>query len=240
MFLNCSKEMAIFAKLPMFLRFASKSTRKVPEKIQVQLLKDHPNLGRKGEIVRVRSSYMRNYLHMGNGACYITKDNGPRIPVVEKVRAEKKLQTIEEEIKQDIAQQDEKAKAMSLDELTSLFNSMRSQSNKKSKNATETQKQAFESSTEQIAYTASELRGSIPSRYTIVLNENVTLPINKHYLSSLVYDFSGIQVPTSSIKLSSGHEDSQYLDEINTPGDYNWIFEIPGERGTVKKSLSVQ
>lgn len=52
------------------------------KKVPVQLLKDFPGLGFKGEIVTVATGRMRNELHRGNGAAYVIKGEPLRIPLV--------------------------------------------------------------------------------------------------------------------------------------------------------------
>lgn len=56
---------------------------KTKQKIEVQLLKDFPGIGVRGQIVKVLPSLMLNTLHRGNGAAYILPTQPPRIPVVE-------------------------------------------------------------------------------------------------------------------------------------------------------------
>ncbi|KAF5095117.1 hypothetical protein D0Z00_003265 [Geotrichum galactomycetum] len=52
------------------------------KKIPVQLLKDVPGLGVRGEVVSVTPGRMRNQLHRNNGANYVIKNVPLRIPVV--------------------------------------------------------------------------------------------------------------------------------------------------------------
>lgn len=52
------------------------------KKIPVQLLKDFPGLGVRGEIVSVAPGRMRNQLHRNNGASYVIKNVPFKIPVV--------------------------------------------------------------------------------------------------------------------------------------------------------------
>ncbi|KAG7927228.1 hypothetical protein KL925_002599 [Ogataea polymorpha] len=63
------------------VRYSAVSKRK---RIAVQLLKDFPSIGVKGQIVQVKPSVMINRLHPYNGAVYMhLPDSKPRIPVVE-------------------------------------------------------------------------------------------------------------------------------------------------------------
>ncbi|CCH46909.1 hypothetical protein BN7_6514 [Wickerhamomyces ciferrii] len=71
------------ARIPL-VRYSARSKRL--NKAEVQLLKDFPNVGVKGQIVKVSHSLMRNTLHRYNGAAYILPNQGPRIPVVKPKR----------------------------------------------------------------------------------------------------------------------------------------------------------
>lgn len=86
-----------FARIPL-VRYSAVSKRR--NKAEVQLLKDFPNIGKKGQILKVSHSLMRNKLHRYNGACYILPDQGPRIPVYKepkKVNTQQQQQQIRKE-----------------------------------------------------------------------------------------------------------------------------------------------
>lgn len=51
------------------------------KKVPVQLLKDWPRLGKRGEVVEVSEGLMRNKLHAQNGAAYVLKGEPLRIPI---------------------------------------------------------------------------------------------------------------------------------------------------------------
>lgn len=60
------------------------------KRVTVQLLKDFPDLGVRGQLVNVTAGRMRNQLHRNNGAAYVLKGEPLRIPVVaEEVIAER-------------------------------------------------------------------------------------------------------------------------------------------------------
>lgn len=68
------------------VRYTAQSKKK---RIDVQLLKDFPGLGVKGQIVHVKPSTMINKLHLGNGAIYLNYDGAkPIIPVVHPKKVE--------------------------------------------------------------------------------------------------------------------------------------------------------
>lgn len=216
----------------------------VPEKIQVQLLKDHPTLGQRGQIVRVRPAYMRNFLHVDNKACYITADLGPRIPVVERdlAREAEKRAAAAEALKQQKQKEERKLKeaaevangAMSLEELSSLFGNMQS---RRGQRTAETVSFAAESAQEMAGYSVSELNEAIPRVYTVVLGKNTQLPVTKNFLASAISASSGIAVPVSAMRLNSGSEE---VSEAAAAGDYQWTLVVPGESTNVKRTLRVQ
>ncbi|GME75610.1 unnamed protein product [[Candida] boidinii] len=110
----------IFSSIEKFgVRFSAQSKKK---RITVQLLKDFPEFGVKGQIVQVKPSIMMNKLHRNNGACYILPGQGPRIPVVE---PKEEVKTVEDELAaKELAKPQPtpkaKAKLFSLDELVSI------------------------------------------------------------------------------------------------------------------------
>lgn len=58
------------------------------KKIPVQLLKDWPRLGKRGEVVEVSEGMMRNKLHANNGAAYVLKGQSLRIPLYTRSQVE--------------------------------------------------------------------------------------------------------------------------------------------------------
>ncbi|CUM64023.1 uncharacterized protein PRCAT00001611001 [Priceomyces carsonii] len=223
------------------VRLVSSATRKASDKISVQLLKDHSSLGSRGEIIKVRPAFMRNYLHKNNGACYITKDLGPRIPVVEK---RTNTTTFIEPEKEQIMEKNDKDEpvarnAMSLDELSTLFNNMRSSKRSKLTAPVVSKEQQFETSGDELLYTSSELRQAIPRKLTLSLNKAEQGPINKSFLSSWVYNMSGIGIPLKNFKIFPKGSDEQ-VSEIHEPGEYVWVFETPGESETFSVSLLIE
>lgn len=214
-----------------FVRHASKIQRG-SDKIKVQLLKDFQPLGVAGEIVRVRPAFMRNFLHVDNKACYITKEHGPRIPVVEKPKVvePKKVKVVETVSETVVA---EAQPAMSLEELTSLFSTMKNRRSEQPAAAF-----AFESLAEQIAYSLEDLEESLPSVFNLA-STSVELPVTKESLVEIVYKSTGIQVPAGSIKVTTIGEKLSVLLEITKAGEYHWTFSAPGEHTTLKRVLKV-
>lgn len=69
---------------------------KLDKRIPVQLLKDFPGLGVRGEIVRVLPGRMRNELHMGNGAAYVLKGEPLKIKLVTREEAFNRVKAADE------------------------------------------------------------------------------------------------------------------------------------------------
>lgn len=82
-----------FSRVPLVRYSVTAKKRNLAE---VQLLRDFPNIGKRGQVLKVSHSLMRNRLHRENGAAYILPGQGPRIPVykepVKKESKEKKVQ----------------------------------------------------------------------------------------------------------------------------------------------------
>ncbi|KAK6460845.1 hypothetical protein DFJ63DRAFT_314647 [Scheffersomyces coipomensis] len=205
----------------------------VNDKVTVQLLKNVKDIGIKGEVIRVKAAYMRNFLHHDNKAAYITKTEGPRIPVVEKPVVVAAPEIKKEETKKVLTPQKKSAEAMSLDELSKLFNTMRTR-----KARTTSQGEAITvSATEDesnITFSLSDLDELIPSTYTI---KETNFPITKTRVSSLIFNLSGDKVPESSI---SFEKSTTSIDEIAETGDYNLIISSPIEKSSIIKTLKVQ
>lgn len=193
------------------------------EKILVQLLKDVPSVGVAGEILKVQPAYMRNFLHVNNKACYITESEGPRIPVVEKVR--QKAPELKPKVTAVPQKSVSDSPALSLDELSDLFSSMRSKSGKKS------QVGSVQTSATS-AYSLVDLE-SLPAVYTL----KATLPVEKSSLVQAVFNATGVEVPENMIKIRK--EDGSNLDVISEAGSYSWVFSAPGESSVLRKKLVV-
>lgn len=209
------------------------------KKIQVQLLKDFPNVGVRGELVYVKPAFMRTYLHMNNGACYITEKQGPRIPVVEKPRKiinDEEVEAKEEKVPETKPAAEEESNAMSLDELSSLFQTMKNSRGRRSV-ASSTNAQVVSDSVGP-DYLASELAELLPEVYTIKLSETIQVPIKKEYLSKTIYDISGIEVAVNRINIFNS--DGNAIDEISSTGDYSLSVNTPADRGVVRKHIKVQ
>lgn len=212
-----------------FVRYASKA-----EKISVQLLQDYQPLGVAGEVVRVKPAFMRNFLHVGNKACYMV--DGPKIPVVQRKRDvvsdKPKKKTPDSVLAQEPQAKKESAPALSLDELSSLFTTMRSSKTKKS---SVVGFQADTSAGEVAAYSLAELGESLPDTFTL---SGKKYPITREQLAQSVFNSTGIEVPSSVIKVVG--ENGTAVEEIVESGVYSWSFLAAGDANILKKKLRVQ
>lgn len=208
------------------VRHASSARRRIPEKISVQLLKDHPTLGVAGEIIKVRPAFMRNYLHAGNKACYLT--DGPRLPVVDKPKH--KPQRAEPVVEKSVVKETagENVSAMSLNELSTLFNTM-----KKSRRASAgegSQLTLDTTSADGDFYTLNDLKESVASKHTVTLES----PITVDTLSDIIFQQSGIRVAASNIQINEGR-----TEKIDAKGTFNWLVAVPVEKATFTAQLVV-
>lgn len=212
-----------------FLRTKATRTLKRREIIPIQLLKDIENVGVAGEILNVKAGYMRNFLHRDNKACYITENQGPRIPVVESTKKEdikKKKSTL---IVDEVVQVQDTPTPLSLEELSSIFSTMR----KSTKPATVAAN--VETSGSESSFSLVELEENIPATFA---HQASSFPVSKEVLSQAIFNSTGIEVPVSAIKIRNNAGDLQ--DEIAQAGVYTWIFQNQGNSRTLKRALRVQ
>lgn len=225
-----------------FVRSASKKVKhRIPSKIPVQLLKDHPVYGTKGEIINVSPSFMRNYLHHGDKACYITETQGPRIPVVEKIKTATP-KTIKSQVKAAIlnkeAPTNDRADSMSLSDLSALFNNMRS--SRSLKNNTESSISINTDAVPESTYSSSDLKESIPKVHTFTLEKDAPVPITREYLTTAIYEMAGLKIPVSDIKLTQKSGDKDVVSVIDQEGSYNLIINVPVEKTKFTSTLVVK
>lgn len=95
------------------------------KKVAVQLLRDFPGLGYRGEIVNVAAGRMRNQLHRGNGAAYVVKGEALKIPVVAR---EKALERQRREAEERAAQEAQGMEVQEAEERERMTGRMRAQS----------------------------------------------------------------------------------------------------------------
>lgn len=113
------------------VRYGSIRPRKTASKfVQVQLLQDIPNVGVKGQLKLVRPGFMKNFLYTDNKAVYVNEKLPPRIPVVEPAQVVKapKVKEVKIEVETETVEEPTETGAMSLQELSNLFSSMKGKS----------------------------------------------------------------------------------------------------------------
>ncbi|KAI5950518.1 hypothetical protein CANMA_005178 [Candida margitis] len=217
-----------------------KERRTVNKLVEVQLLKTLPGIGVEGQILQVKPGYMRNYLHIDNKACYVTPNSPPRIPVVDveelRLQEQKKHRQLQQRQQQQQQQQqqertpEEKAEeletekqgkeksdgAMSLEELSDLFSSMKSTKKTSEKPELKVQSNIFDSAKGTIPGLEMESRefdaiqdidNKLPKLLTL---DHSTLPINKKAIAKHVEELTERNVDIEGI----------YLNYIDTPGDH--------------------
>ncbi|CAI5758098.1 unnamed protein product [Candida verbasci] len=221
---------------------------------RVQLLQDVDGVGYKGEIIKVKPGFMRNYLHIDNKACYINEKNGPRIPVVdrdeirEKKRKEAELlkqEQQEEIIDEDIEKIKENKDTLTLGELSDLFSNM--SKNKKNKINME---KTFEIKQNLIKENEEELQLSGDYEEAEILKQNLqsnkeikipkiitittdTLPINKTTLFESINKHQDNLVESlESFKISYIDTPNEHLEIIEDKGRYQIKFQHENEERT--------
>lgn len=212
-----------------FLR--TKATRNIKRReiIPVQLLQDIENVGVAGQILNVKAGYMRNFLHRDNKACYITENHGPRIPVVESTKKEdlkKKKATL---IVDDVVQNQDTPTPLSLEELSSIFSTMRKSTKAPSVTAN------VQTTGSESTFSLVELEENIPATFA---HQATGFPVSKEALSQSIFNSTGIEVPSSAIQIKN--EAGAFLSEIAEAGIYTWIFQIEGDNRSLKRALRVQ
>ena len=224
-----------------------KVTKRVTKRefIPIQLLKDVKNVGVAGELLKVRPGFMRNFLHHHNKACYITPTQGPRITVVESLSKSQVLKTrnkattvnaaaspTKETLSFNAEEEETQSKAISLEELSSIFSDMRKRPKKAGAVVGNMESAGVEST-----FSLVELEASLPATFT---HSTKLFPVTSEALASVLYGTTGIDVPASAILLrnSSGNT----LNEISEPGTYIWMFKNPRDaKGLgLKRTLRVQ
>ncbi|KAG7192782.1 uncharacterized protein KQ657_001565 [Scheffersomyces spartinae] len=220
-----------------FIRYSSKKKAvRGPNRIQVQLLKDS-QFGTKGEVLSISPGFMRNVLHHFGVACYMNE--GPRIPVVEtrKVSAQEAKERRKQA--QETAAADEKvsaattkttqAEALTLDELSSLFNTLKKRPSKSNSPAFVFEKEVTVSSeeiveSERLAF--GDLVELMPDLH-VVNSEKTKLPLEESFFKNLYSHFTGGQLTENDFKL---YKNSKQIKSITEPGAYEWrVYAADGQ-----------
>ncbi|CDR43661.1 CYFA0S12e02960g1_1 [Cyberlindnera fabianii] len=225
-----------FKRVPL-VRYSARTKRE--NRISVQLLKDFPQFGQKGEIIEVLPGLMRNRLHPNNGATYIDPKLGlgPKIPVVKRDVRQQQVQTQRQQsLKQQTAQVAAQ-KALEKEADTTKKTPQKI-------NPVELKGLLFDIPSE-----ASGSSGNItPSSGYSMLTLNITLgtlqfslsetnPITKATVSDKITQAVGLTTPVSDIKLTNAKKEE--IEEISTEGTYKLTISQEGSQSVVTKTIQV-
>ncbi|KAI5960884.1 hypothetical protein KGF57_001816 [Candida theae] len=236
-----------------------KQRRTVNKLVEVQLLKTLPGIGVEGQILHVKPGYMRNYLHIDNKACYVTPNNPPRIPVVDveelrlqEQRKRRQLQKEQEEkvveVVADKKEIEESANevsegAMSLEELSDLFSSMRSSKRTSDKPELNIQSNIFDTSKGTIPGlevefdSIQDLDNKLPKLLTL---SNSALPITKKAVAKHMEELTERNVDIGKLDLSYIDTPEDHLDSITETGRFQVQVRSADDSSVVTRVLEVE
>ncbi|KAI5965293.1 uncharacterized protein KGF55_001513 [Candida pseudojiufengensis] len=206
-------------------------------------------IGVEGQILHVKPGFMRNYLHIDNKACYITPNRPPRIPVVdiEEIRQEeqrkRRILQQQQAQQQRLLDQQNKEKAtstnkesiedtenegaMSLEELSDLFSSMKSNKRKSDvKPELKVQSSLVEESEEIITPTLEASSNDQSSQISFNLPKLITLnssnlPISKHAILNQIQEYvKGTTLEPDQLSISYIDTPEFTIDQVTEVGRY--------------------
>ncbi|EGV64876.1 hypothetical protein PSN45_005229 [Yamadazyma tenuis] len=215
-------------------RYASRGKKVVSKfkKVDIQLLKDHPTLGQKGEVVSVKAGFMRQQLHPFKYASYTL--NGLRIPVVEKKVAVVNTPPVVT----SASIQKPSVGSFNKEDFSALFDTLKTSGKNKRTSKSEISFESInESSSSEGSFSASEIREYVPSVITLVTGKGVSLPVTKAALATHVFNVSGLEIPQSAIRIADSSK--KPITSIEAAGEYSWVIDTP-ENLPVRISLTVQ
>lgn len=216
-----------FVRIPL-VRYSVAS--KKFNKAEVQLLRDFPNVGVKGQVLKVSHSLMRNRLHQRNGACYILPGQGPRIPVVK----EEKKKVVTPPPVEVITPTPVKAEAPASKKLQiNIKGLLLNIPNKKEANGGSGKVEASKHS-----YSLFNLSVNLGDIIFKVPENEGTLntSINKSTISTQIKRLVNVSVPESDIRVKKGQET---VETIDTLGEYT-VGLGPEPREQITKKIIVK
>lgn len=239
-----------------------KQRRTVNKLVEVQLLKTLPGIGVEGQILHVKPGYMRNYLHIDNKACYITPNNPPRIPVVDveelrlqeqkkrrQLRKEQEEKVVEDVISKPETEQqtkDESEGAMSLEELSDLFSSMRSTKRASEKPELKVQSNIFDTTKGTIPGLEMEghefdsiqdVDNKLPKLLTL---SNSALPISKKAVAKHIEELTERNVDIEKLGLSYIDTPEDHIDAITETGRFQVRLKSDDGKSFITRVLEVE
>ncbi|KAA8917552.1 hypothetical protein TRICI_000298 [Trichomonascus ciferrii] len=229
----------MLAKRSVGMRTMLSSRRYASTKVSVQLLRDFPGLGYKGEVVQVAPGRMRNELHVSNGAAYVIKGEPLRLPLRtrESIEAEKAKEAAlaaeqkeRQRAQERIARQEKErlSRAEKVKKLTNLhFGGGSTTAAKEEESAEKSNVSAFiiESALRSLPRTI-QLQRQTRGEDDGFLAEDLTVQDLAQHVTRL----TGTQISPSIVKFSiktgrKEYADSTLLDYI---GSYRAVFTVPG------------
>ncbi|ANZ77525.1 BA75_04988T0 [Komagataella pastoris] len=213
------------------VRFTAISKR---NRIQVQLLKDFPGVGARGEVVNVRPSLMINTLHHNNGACYILPGQEPRIPVVEKKHEVRQKESLSAHSETRATKANSKP-SMTPDLLAKLTGLSFKESTSPSKTENSDSTNDLE-----LATAIQDMPKVIFMRYATDDNGTLKNEIRKDRLSEHLFKLTGFTIPTELITIQymspNGPIDLDYMDFV---GDYTLTFKLSSAFDPIVKNAKI-
>ncbi|CDK25090.1 unnamed protein product [Kuraishia capsulata CBS 1993] len=210
-----------------FLAFTQVRTLKTvrkPKRIEVQLLKDFKNIGKRGEVLSVMPCLMTNKLYKNNGAAYILKGQKPPIPVYTKVEKTATVKAVKPKIKvlQEPAKQAPKVKKFSLEELTGISTEF-----------------DYSSKTEQSTESLVDQIRELPSTLFFKVSK-AEEAFSLEQISEKIYQFMGHKIPVDAMTLSKvlENEKLEKVDQIASLGRYSLTVKI-GSSKPITRVISV-
>lgn len=240
-----------------------KQRRSVNKLVEVQLLKTLPGIGVEGQILHVKPGYMRNYLHIDNKACYITPNNPPRIPVVDvedlRLQEQRKRKQLQQKKQEENVQEEETDKlepaeqakeeangAMTLEELSDLFSSMKSSKRVPDKPDLKVQSNIFDATKEMIPGleveghefdSVQDIDNKLPKLLTL---SNSALPINKKTLAKHIEELTERNIDIGKLNLSYIDTPEDHIDSITETGRFQVRLKSDDEKTSITRVLEVE
>ncbi|CAN6674665.1 hypothetical protein TRVA0_060S00254 [Trichomonascus vanleenenianus] len=200
-------------------------------RVAVQLLRDVPGLGYRGEVVKVPAGRMRNELHVKNGAAYVVKGEPLRIPLRTREQVEAEL-AVQKKTKAAASAAQETQSAVDLkaaaqqarqDKLRSLANLQFGVASSKS----------LDTASPAALYLLENALRSIPKILPLKLHANPDGTLQKDYTIDQavahITKLTGEEIPASIAKFSvrTGTNSDEFAWAIDHVGKYRLMFEIP-------------
>jgi ribosomal protein L9 len=227
----------VLKRVPL-VRYSARTKRE--NRIQVQLLKDFPQYGVKGEIIEVLPGLMRNKLYPNNGACYIIPklNLGPKIEVVKR---DTRLQQQQQKLQQERLQQQlqEQKRQNAIDEMLA----------KKKKEVV-----AEKIAPVEIEGLLFDLPEGVEASGDIVASQGYSMitlevgldtlrfqleggAVSKKLIAQKIQDLVGFSVPVKDLEII---QKDQSLETLDTVGEYRLVIKQQGVDTLINKKILVE